>query len=510
MLYSIPKLDWQVVLKNGAQSKVGIEKEGLRTTAGRLATTPHPREFGHKLCHPNITTDFSESLLELVTEPYSTVTAAIERLEYLHANVQYILNKYDEQLWAGSMPVRIDDDNEIDIASYGPSYIARAKEIYRRGLSVRYGKRMQIIAGIHCNISFDTQWIQQLHVGNQLKDNRKNYDKNDMYFHIIRNYRRVGWLVGYLFGSTCGFDRSLINNARLRQSNLQLRATNTHTLVSATAHSLRMSSLGYSSSIQANFEPCLNDISDYISSMHQGLAEPVDTYRKIGQKKNGEYAQLSTNLLQIENEFYTLIRPKNSQSNVRPVRVLMDSGVEYIELRNIDVNPLLPLGIDESTITFLVLLIHSCLFAPSPRINAEECHSIRKQFIGIATGTLAMKTVTAQCIRFLQDLLPMAEHMGATFVDAVAAQIYKVNNPKMLPANIVRSKLMSDRIEHNEYIDDLSNQHQQRLLQIANRSDFAELAQKAQRSDIDAAELWRQQTHQYQSFEGFYEDYFRI
>jgi glutamate--cysteine ligase len=158
----------------------GIEKESLRSRPdGRLAGTPHPQALGSALTHPRITTDFSESQLELITGVHETVDACLEELTQIHQVVYRALseNEDGEILWCASMPCNLPADDAIPIGRYGSSNVGRAKTVYRMGLSHRYGRRMQMISGIHYNFSVPGSSTEQ-------------------YFGLIRNFRRISWLPG--------------------------------------------------------------------------------------------------------------------------------------------------------------------------------------------------------------------------------------------------------------------------------------------------------------------------
>src|SRR3954468_7525226 len=169
----------------------GIEKESLRVEPdGALALTLHPRSLGSALTHPHITTDFSESLIELITGVHTEVESCLEELERIH---QFVYRRIgNELLWAASMPCCLPDENTIPIARYGSSNVARAKTVYRVGLSHRYGKRMQMIAGLHYNWSLPkAAWKLPGFA-----------DPSTGYFALIRHFRRHGWLLMVLFGAS--------------------------------------------------------------------------------------------------------------------------------------------------------------------------------------------------------------------------------------------------------------------------------------------------------------------
>jgi glutamate--cysteine ligase len=165
----------------------GIEKESLRVQpGGALALTPHPAALGSALAHPNITTDFSESQVELITGVHTGVASCLDELTQIH---QFVYREIgDELLWVGSMPCGLPADETIPIGSYGPSNVGRAKSVYRMGLGHRYGRRMQTISGIHYNWSMPGV-------------------STDEYFALIRNFRRHSFLLLYLFGASPAFRR---------------------------------------------------------------------------------------------------------------------------------------------------------------------------------------------------------------------------------------------------------------------------------------------------------------
>ena len=141
------------------QLQRGIEKEGLRVDEeGNLAMTPHPRTLGSALTNPWLTTDFSEALLEFITPVFTTVDETLAYLKDIHA--LFYKRTKGENIWAGSMPCYLPEDDKIPVARYGTSNIARMKTIYRIGLVHRYGSAMQTIAGIHYNFSMPEQYWQ--------------------------------------------------------------------------------------------------------------------------------------------------------------------------------------------------------------------------------------------------------------------------------------------------------------------------------------------------------------
>jgi glutamate--cysteine ligase len=334
----------------------GVEKESLRVNAaGRLARTPHPAGLGAPLTHARITTDFSESQLELITGVHATPEACVDELERIHRHVYEVLRHEpgrdgDEMLWVGSMPCGLPPDENIPIGSYGSSHIARAKSVYRMGLGHRYGRRMQTISGIHYNWSLPGL-------------------SNHEHFALIRNFRRHAFLLLWLFGASPAVCECFVEG---RAHDLQRLEPGTFYRPHAT--SLRMGRLGYQSDAQAGLAVSYNSLESYARSLHGALTEPYPPYEAIGIKNlGGEYNQLATTLLQIENEFYGTIRPKRViRPGERPLHALRERGVEYIEVRCMDLDPFEPVGINAGTMRFLDVFLLHCLLADSPPDTPAE------------------------------------------------------------------------------------------------------------------------------------------
>ena len=329
----------------------GIEKESLRVeSSGQLAKTPHPDALGSALTHPSITTDYSEALLEFITAPSTSIDQVLRELEEIHRYTYQHIN--DELLWASSMPCQLGEDSSIPVGQYGSSNIGRMKTVYRLGLGHRYGRQMQTIAGIHYNFSVPDSLWQQLQTDEGNQQSLQDY-KTDGYFALIRNFRRYFWLLLYLMGAAPAVCKSFVRN---RQHDLVAFGDDSHSLHKPFATSLRMGNLGYQSDAQSSLVVCYNDMDQYNRTLKGALETPFKAYEEIGLKDDqGNYRQLTTNLLQIENEFYSPIRPKRTAaSGETPLEALQRKGVEYIEVRCIDVSPLAPCGIDRQSIRFWI------------------------------------------------------------------------------------------------------------------------------------------------------------
>jgi glutamate--cysteine ligase len=404
----------------------GIEKESLRVQpGGGLALTPHPAALGSALAHPNITTDFSESQLELITGVHSGVAACLDELTQTH---QFVYREIgDEILWVGSMPCGLPADETIPIGSYGPSNVGRAKSVYRMGLAHRYGRRMQTISGIHYNWSMP---------GVSSAD----------YFALIRNFRRHSFLLLYLFGASPAVCSTFVAGREHR-----LQPLRDHTLYMPYGTSLRMGRLGYQSDAQATLSVSYNSLESYGASLYDALTRPYPPYEALGiLNPGGEYNRIATTLLQIENEFYGTIRPKRViRPGERPLHALRERGVEYVEVRCMDLDPFEPVGIGAATIAFLDVFLLHCLLADSPPDTPDEIAALaRNQHRTAERGrepTLRLEcggdevTITEWGSRLLDECTPLAAALdaaqgGTRHADAVASAAAALRDPESLPS----------------------------------------------------------------------------
>lgn len=347
---------------------LGLEREALRVAPdGYISQVRHPAPLGSALTHPYITIDYSEALLEFITPPLPDASEALRFLDELHRFVYPHID--DELLWAASMPCILAGEASIPIAEYGSSNLGLMKHVYRRGLAWRYGRIMQVIAGIHFNFSLsDAFWAA---FQDQEGDQRTLQDfRSESYFGLIRNLQRVGWLILYLFGASPAVCKSFLDG-----KTTTLPAFDDHTCYGPYATSLRMSNVGYTNRTEkkSGVNVCYNSLAEYIASLTQATVTPWPPYEEIGVKVDGEYRQLNANILQIENEYYASMRPKQPpQGNEKPTLALRERGVSYVELRSVDINPLEPLGVNVPQLQFLEIFLLFCLLAESPPLDAGE------------------------------------------------------------------------------------------------------------------------------------------
>ncbi len=444
----------------------GIEKESLRVQPdGMLATTPHPARLGSALTHPHITTDFSESQVELITGVHSNADACLKELTEIHQVVYRAIG--DELLWAASMPCRLPADDKIPLGRYGSSNVGRAKSVYRMGLSHRYGRRMQTISGIHYNFSLPEPL------------------SNEAYFALIRNFRRHSWLLLYLFGASPAVCSTFVEGRKH-----ELERLSGDTLYLPYATSLRMGRLGYQSDAQSSLAVSYNSLESYGASLQHALTQPYPAYEAIGIRKGDDYHQLATSLLQIENEFYGTIRPKRViRPGERPLHALRERGVEYVEVRLMDLDPFCPVGIVASTMRLLDVFLLHCLLSDSPPDTPEELGDIigNKQRIasrgrepglrltrGSQEVTLAEwgGEVLAECERIAVALDTATD--SNLHRDALAAALAALDDPASTPSARVLQAM--ERDHNNSYVHFAlaqSRAHREAILKLPLSEDVA-------------------------------------
>lgn len=431
----------------------GIERETLRVDAhGDLAVTPHPRALGSALTNPQITTDYSESLLEFITPAEHDIATALRELDAVHRFVYSELG--DELLWSQSMPCHLPDEAAIPIAWYGTSHIGMIKHVYRRGLALRYGKSMQCIAGIHYNYSLSEDLWRLLQEAEHAPGSAMDF-QSESYIALIRNFHRYSWLLMVLFGAS-----PALSTQFLRGRPHQLETLSAGTLYLPYATSLRMSDLGYQNNAQSGLVPPYNTLHEYMSSLSRAVLQPYPPYEKLGTRRDGEWIQINTNVLQIENEFYATIRPKRViRTGERPVEALCARGVQYVEARCMDVDPFEPLGISLQTSRFLDAFLLFCALDQSAPTNDAEGRENTENFAravkqgrrpgltlqrgGSAIALQAWGMELLDRISAVSALLD-SQRGGDEHVRALMAQREKLRSPELTPSARVLDALRAN------------------------------------------------------------------
>ncbi|MBK8816016.1 MAG: glutamate--cysteine ligase [Methylococcaceae bacterium] len=424
----------------------GIEKESLRISKdGSISHKPHPKSLGSALTHPCITTDYSEALIELITPPFTDIK---ETLAYLKAIHHFVYQHLDnEMLLCTSMPCGIDGDESIPIAEYGTSNIGKMKHVYRHGLWHRYGRTMQAIAGIHFNYSVPEALWPVLHQQEKSEISLEEFIASG-YFGLIRNFQRIGWLILYLFGASPAICKSFFKSRP--QLMAQFEEFDHCTLYHPYATSLRMSDIGYKSKNQANLRINYNSLPEYVASLGQAIATPYPDYENIGVVVNGEYRQLNANILQIENEFYSVIRPKQiAHSGEKPTLALKRRGVRYVEMRSLDLDLFNPIGIDEDKARFVEALLLTCLLQDSPPMLEADFQTNNRNQLQVANQgrkpglelekdkkNIPLKDWALEILENIQavcDVLDQGQD-DKLYTKALQVQRQRVLNPELTPS----------------------------------------------------------------------------
>lgn len=497
--------------------KRGIERETLRVNQdGSLAQTPHPVALGAALTHPWITTDFSESLLEFITPASADLELTLAQLADIH---RFTLKKLQqERIWPASMPCYITDQHQIPLAQYGTSNVGKMKTLYRQGLKNRYGSMMQAISGVHFNFSLPQSFWQAYQP--LLGDNGKLQDfVSEQYLALIRNYKRYAWLIVYLFGASPAMCQSFLEG---RQPRYAFQKLGKGTLYLPYATSLRMSDLGYTNSAQSSLNITYNSLPEYIAGLHAAVTQPSSEYQSIGVKVDGEFQQLNSNVLQIENEFYSTIRPKRTtESGERPTCALAKRGVEYIEVRALDVNPFSSVGITAEQMCFLDIFLLYCLLEQSPSLSASEQQVTEQNLKKVVTDGRrhSLELLQDGQPRLMQDwaeqlfadMMPIAKWLDEAYqsdrYQAAIRQCYlSLLDPAQTPSGKILNHLLSSRQDNAYYMRELAETYRQQLLaesyQVYTEEDFINAASTSliRQQQIEASDTL--------SFEQYLAEYF--
>jgi glutamate--cysteine ligase len=479
----------------------GVEKESLRVSPdGRIARTPHPRALGSALKNEHITTDYSEALLELVTPTFDETWGLLQYLCDLHQFVYR--NLEDELLWATSMPCAVDGDASVPIAEYGRSNVGRMKHVYRLGLGYRYGRVMQAISGVHFNYSFHEDFWPVFADLAERRDTGVEL-RSDAYFGLLRNYRRHGWVVLYLFGVSPAVCASFLDGRTVEG----LEELRRGTWYAPHATSLRMSDLGYRNKNQAGLEVSVNSLDHYVRDLTHAITTPHTDYERIGVKVDGEYRQLNANVLQIENEYYSFIRPKRvTHTGERPTKALRRGGVQYVEMRSLDVSAFDPVGVNQNKLRFLEAFAAFCVLRESQPIETSEQreldgnHAIvakegrrpglKLKHDGRDVGLKAWALEIIDGMRGICELLDGSDTQRP-YCTALAAQEAKITDPGLTPAARMLTELRRDDESFFDLGLRMSQMHRAYFLELysPNESRQLEFAHEAEASLVEQARI---------------------
>ncbi|EJO70366.1 glutamate--cysteine ligase [Leptospira kirschneri str. 2008720114] len=466
----IEEVSLEILLRHAVKAKHGLEKESMRVNPdGTLAGTIHPTHLGSSLTNHYIKTDFAEPQLEYATHPRPKIEANIRELQDLH--IFTIRKLQNELIWPFSMPpVLPEEENKIPLGQYGTSHSGRWKTIYRHGLGLRYGRRMQTISGVHYNFSFSKIFLRQF-LGKEISNFTKE-EISSLYLHVIRNFLRRVHFLTYLTGSSTVFDSTFLPNP----GNLKFEKHKSFTLYSTYATSLRMSEIGYTSKVQDTLGIHYNSLEEYVDRMCYAVHTPYPKYVSFSENKD---AQLNPNYLQIENEFYSPIRPKQiPKGDERPLDALLQRGIEYIEIRSLDIDPYSPLGVCRSNLAFTQLILLDSLLKDSPSISEEENFVLKENLnsviwegrnpelkISVNGSKRNFQEAGAEYSESLRHYAKILDlHTGRrTYQEAIDFQIKKWKNPDKTPSGKLLSEILKRNIEFREKGIELARENKRAL-----------------------------------------------
>ncbi|KLV34730.1 glutamate--cysteine ligase [Piscirickettsia salmonis] len=478
----------------------GLEKENMRIDSdGYIALTDHPRALGSALTNLWVTTDFSESLVEVVTPAVASLSQLKQDISAISQFCWVRLNK-DELFWPASMPSCL-NENDIRLAYYGKNNSGKMKQVYRHGLAERYGKTMQMIAGIHYNISFSQALFESLWRYDGKSCSLAEYT-NQRYMGLVRNFFRYGWLLPYLFGAS-----PIASGGSVSESFDFLQAQG-QDYIGPYATSLRLSRLGYQNKGKHLMHISYNSVEEYASSILQATRTPYAPFSKLGicsKDKAGQrhYTQLNDALLQIENEYYSPMRPKQPAERCkRPVASLLEKGVCYIELRALDLNPFEPLGFEAGELEFVDLFLLFCLLEDSPVLSAAELADAElclQQVAEYGRKPGLMLTIQGRQVslqdaaeRLFEALLPLAERLDAeqaqaqSYLTALNANYKKLTDISLIPSAKLLDEFLASGINYTEFMLKYACKHQDYWQQQAiNPVDFQRFDDFAKRSLVE-------------------------
>lgn len=455
---------------------IGIERETLRTTPdGHLAATPHPQALGSSFTHPNITIDYGEALLELVTDAHPSAHAAYaELLDLTRFTAQHI---GDERLWPASMPCILpEDDRDIAIGYFGTSNSGKIKRLYREGLSHRYGRPMQMIAGIHYNYSPPPALFDAL--AEQDGSSNTVHYRNHRYMGMLRTVQRLSWLICYLYGASPAAHESF------KPGRGVLHPCGAQTFGWQYAATLRMSQLGYQN--KSGFTVSYNDLDAYTRDLTAAVLTPSPAFEYLGLRHaDGSRKQISTHILQIENEYYTAARPKQPMRRGElPAVALCERGIAYVELRLLDVNPYDPCGISIAQLHVLETFLLFALLQPSPTFTHRDFNDMNSNRLRAACcGLTPNLTLSDQgknrpahewALAILQAMQPIAEHLSPEHQRHLKDLITNLENGAIPLARRVHQELGTQ--SHIGWGRQLAEQHRPALLAPVSAENQSRLA----------------------------------
>ncbi len=408
------------------EGSFGIEWESLRAKDdGKLSLTPHPAVFGDKLTNPLITTDFSESQIEIITPTFDTIDDAFENFSLLSDMVNASLPR-DEYLWFQSIPCILPYWDQIPIAQYSEE--GESSQKYREDLARRYGVKKQMISGVHFNFSFSERFLKKLYSLENDDLSFKDF-KDDIYLKIARNYLRYCWLIIYLTGCSIGSHKTFSNDC----IHLMDAKDDYGSYYSTKGPSFRNASCGYKN--LKDLYPSYNSVNEFVGDINSFI-------------DNGDLSEAK--------ELYTQIRlkPKNPKDLLNSLK---DSGIEYIEIRTLDINPFYQCGIVNRDMKFLHLfLIYMLVKDESDYLAWQNEAKINEERTAESGYVDSMRLLRDGCEVTLKDwaheiineMYDMCDELGIDGFDTLNLMMNRVLNP-----DFTYGKMLLSLIEQHGYIN---------------------------------------------------------
>ncbi|RAP53563.1 MAG: glutamate--cysteine ligase [Methanosphaera sp. rholeuAM130] len=404
----------------------GIEWESLRAKGqGELSLTPHPRIFGDKLHNPFVTTDFSESQIEIITPPFDSIDEVYDNFLLLSDLVNTSLPE-DEYLWSQSIPCILPSQDQIPIAQYSGD--GKSSQKYREGLAKKYGVKKQMISGVHFNFSFSNDLLRKLYLLDEEDLTFKDF-KDNVYLKVVRNYMKYCWLIIYLTGCSNGFHESFTNDCiGLMDGN-----DGDGGYYSTEGLSFRNSSCGY-----------------------KNITELYPSYDSVEEFVNDVRGFVEEKLLSEAKELYSQIRLK-AKNPTDLLNSLKNDGIEYLEIRTLDINPFYQSGIAKYDMKFLHLfLIYMLIKEESNYSNWQKEAKINEDNTAQRAYQKSMRllkdgqevTLESWALEIINEMYEMCEVLGIDERDTLDLMLDRVENH-----DLTYSQKMLKLIEENGFID---------------------------------------------------------
>lgn len=408
------------------EGSFGIEWESLRANGdGELSLTPHPEIFGDKFTNPLITTDFSESQIEIITPAFDTIDEAFSTFSLLSDLVNSSLPE-DEYLWFQSIPCILPYWDKIPIAQYSGE--GEASQKYREELAKKYGVKKQMISGVHFNFSFSDNLLRKLHY---MEDPELSFQefKNNVYLKIARNYLRYCWLIIYLTGCSIGSHKTFSNEC----IHLMDAKDEYGSYYSTKGPSFRNASCGYKN--LKDLYPSYDSVEDFTSDIQKFIDD-------------GDLSEAK--------ELYTQIRlkPKNPKDMLNS---LNQDGIEYIEIRTLDINPFYKCGLVLHDMTFLHLfLIYMYIKEESDYPLWQEEAKINEENVAEKAYVDSMRllrdgeevTLRSWAADIINEMYGMCEVLGIDHMKTLSMMMNRIANP-----DLTYGKRLLKLIEKEGYIN---------------------------------------------------------